>query len=138
MNTEQEKFNSREIYASEIHQRLQIAYNIAAANMLEKARYRAETNQQIPPSIEYQPGDLVRIFLPALPTGKKAKLAKRWVGPYVIDKRTDINNYMIHKMNEESPKSFIIHTQRIKPYLRIQDRTRDIPPTSDNNNMVSL
>ena len=67
----------------------------------------------------------------------KAKVAKRWVGPYVIYKRTDINNYMIHKMNEETPKSFIIDTHWIKPYLRIQDRFRNIPPTSDNNNMVS-
>ncbi|KZS07216.1 Uncharacterized protein APZ42_029109 [Daphnia magna] len=63
----------------------------------------------------YLPGEEVLIYKPVRKVGKSEKLLHHWLGPYTIVRQTTPSNYELRR--GRSPKSEIVHVERIKPFV---------------------
>ncbi|KZS03385.1 Uncharacterized protein APZ42_033841 [Daphnia magna] len=79
----------------------------------EKQKIRYEDGCREAPT--YLPGEKVSIYKPVRKVGKTEKLLHRWFGPYAVVRQTTPSNYELRR--GRSPKSEIVHVERIKPFV---------------------
>eukprot|EP00731_Ephydatia_muelleri_P024875 Em0016g1146a len=71
-------------------------------------------------------GDLVWLFLPAVPRGQCRKLFHPWTGPYTVVKNMGSCTYKIK--NQRGGRYQIVHFDRLKPCMK-QSTEADVHPT---------
>lgn len=64
--------------------------------------------------LEYNAGDLVRRYQPAVKPGIKKKLSRMWTGPWVITEK--LSDVLYRIQHEKNAPSVVIHADNIKPY----------------------
>lgn len=97
--------------------RNQAVRNIEATQDRAKSRYDLRHTY-----VEYEPGDLVKVFNPANKVGKTSKFLIRWHGPYTIMKKYTAVDYLVRLGDKRNSKTDVIHVSRIRPY---RDSWRD-------------
>ncbi|KZS06576.1 Uncharacterized protein APZ42_029913 [Daphnia magna] len=79
----------------------------------EKQKIRYDEGCREAPT--YLPGEEVLFYKPVRKVGKSENLLHRWFGPYTIVRQTTPSNYELRR--GRSPKSEIVHVERIKPFV---------------------
>ena len=92
------------------------------ANM--KDRYDERSHE-----VEYQIGDTVWIYIPALQKGLSRKLMKFWSGPYLLVEKTGPVNFRVRNLENNKLISTPIHVNRMKyAYDRyVRPSNQDVP-----------
>ena len=74
--------------------------------------------------VQYQIGQQVRIFIPAVKRGQSRKFTHQWIGPYTIIEQLSPVTYRV-KSNNDRIISSAVHVQRMKPYIDPQYRLQE-------------
>ena len=64
--------------------------------------------------IQFQVGDIVWLYTPAVKSGLSRKFSSFWRGPYTFIDRISMVNYRVQLIG--STKCLIVHSNRLKPY----------------------
>jgi transposase InsO family protein len=93
---------------------------LARSRQLESYAARTEIK-------EYQPGDLVWLFTPAVKPGLSRKLVNPWIGPFRITARIGPVNYSLMVPGKRRMLEQRVHVQRLKPFVARSLRPWDAP-----------
>jgi len=94
------------------------AEHIVTKQREAEMRRRDNKEQQRFKHVEFQRGDTVLLYVPAIPVGISSKLYEKWQGPYQIIKQTAAYNYRIR--HQKTKKEQIVHVRRLvkfSPFL---------------------
>ena len=113
-------------FVQELKKRLQDAYasvrvHCQSTHLRQKAIYDRKAHGE-----QLKEGDLVWLFLPAVPRGQCRKLFHPWTGPYTVVKKMGSCTYKIK--NQRGGRYQIVHFDRLKPCMK-QSTEADVHPT---------
>eukprot|EP00731_Ephydatia_muelleri_P031079 Em0022g593a len=113
-------------FVQELKKRLQDAYasvrvHCQSEHLRQKAIYDRKAHGE-----QLKEGDLVWLFLPAVPRGQCRKLFHPWTGPYTVVKNMGSCTYKIK--NQRGGRYQIVHFDRLKPCMK-QSTEADVHPT---------
>eukprot|EP00731_Ephydatia_muelleri_P014390 Em0008g110a len=113
-------------FVQELKKRLQDAYasvrvHCQSEHLRQKAIYDRKAHGE-----QLKEGDLVWLFLPAVPRGQCRKLFHPWTGPYTVVKNMGSCTYKIK--NQRGGRYQIVHFDRLKPCMK-QSTEVDVHPT---------
>ena len=66
---------------------------------------------------EFEIGDLVLLYCPAIKRKRSKKLSRLWTGPYRVLRKLGPVNYEILRMHRSKEKKEIIHVDRLKEFV---------------------
>ena len=97
------------------------------ANMKERYDERSQ-------EVQYQVGDTVWIYIPALQKGLSRKLMKFWSGPYLLIEKTGPVNFRVRNLENNKLLKAPIHVNRMKyAYDRyVRPSNNDLPEDQDH------
>ena len=103
-------------FVQELKKRLQDAYasvrvHCQSEHLRQKAIYDRKAHGE-----QLKEGDLVWLFLPAVPRGQCRKLFHPWTGPYTVVKNMGSCTYKIK--NQRGGRYQIVHFDRLKPCMK--------------------
>eukprot|EP00731_Ephydatia_muelleri_P032451 Em0023g958a len=106
-------------FVQELKKRLQDAYasvrvHCQSEHLRQKAIYDRKAHGE-----QLKEGDLVWLFLPAVPRGQCRKLFHPWTGPYTVVKNMGSCTYKIK--NQRGGRYQIVHFDRLKPCMKQSD-----------------
>ena len=97
-----------------------LRHRMAEANALVRVHARKRTAEmkqhydRVVRPTTFEPGDLVRHYYRRKLKGISPKWSRYYVGPYLIVKRVNDVNYVIH-LNDRT-RAIIVHVNKLKPY----------------------
>ena len=86
--------------------------------------------------VSFQKGDVVLVYKPIRKKGRSDKLLHRWIGPYVVIRRTTPVNYEV-KLQQGRHKSDIVHVVAMKPFHVRESNDNNLSPLSSAPAVVS-
>lgn len=86
--------------------------------------------------VSFQKGDVVLIHKPIRKKGRSDKLLHRWIGPYVVIRRTTPVKYEV-KLQQGRHKSDIVHVVAMKPFHVRESNDKNLSPLSSAPAVVS-
>lgn len=104
------------INAEEMRQRALAVRCLAVENICEKQKIDKKIFDEKHRHLEFNVGDMVKIFTPIRKIGKSEKLLLRFFGPYFIEEKIGEVDYMVRKGRTKNAKVEKIHVSRILPY----------------------
>ena len=110
------------IEISQFRDRIFVLRNEAVTNLEKVQATSKDRYDRMHSHIEYQPGDLVKIFNPAKKVGMTSKFLIKWHGPYTILRKHTPVDYEIKLGDRANSKTEVIHVSRIRPF---RDSWRD-------------
>lgn len=124
-------------YMQNLISRLKIARDIAMENSearKEESKARCDKTANNP---DFTIGDRVLLFIPQPPKGKKAKLHRRFEGPYYITARVSESTYRLRDCTTHRELSHPINVERIKRYHDGRDDISNNEATRNLDNSSS-
>jgi len=120
-------------HRARIVRNIEIAHEIARKNIQLAQQKMKEYHDRRATCPEYNVGDRVWIYTPAVPVGLSKKLRHLWHGPYRIIEQLSPVHFALRTCDNRRLAA-IIHANRLKPYYDPSNRPVDIPSGLDNPN----
>jgi len=94
------------------HQQMKLSQSIVREQLqLQQAR-RKSLHDRHGVAEEFQVGDRVWLYSPAIPQGRTKKLSSLWKGPYTVVDKPGVVNYKIQLIG--GTQTFVVHRNRLK------------------------
>lgn len=87
--------------------------------------------------VDYKVGQLVLMFNPVVPVGKKTKLNRRYIGPFLITKIIPPNTYRLRNPITNKDLLHPVNAKRIKPYFDRRDFINKPQPEEEEEKRLS-
>src|SRR6218665_991566 len=116
-------------YVKRLDKSLEAARQSGIENTLDmqaKNKQAYDVGTSIPP---YTPGDLVWVFNPLVPRGKKGKMYKKFTGPYYITTKVAPYTYILRDAKTNKQMKHPVNADRLKPYVDRRDYVEPDTPT---------
>ena len=123
------EFEDPSEYLTEISDWLKNAREVAKIKVNSLHEKQAIRFDQHRSTVEFQIGDLVRVWMPISTLGLTQKFIHRWVGPFVIKARDGPVNYIVQLVNGPSRHNKF-HVEHLKRY--VPREIPDVEPTIDD------
>ena len=91
----QEGFTSYPEFVCETHQTLSSTYSSVRQHLHQAYHRQKQSNHHSKGINEFQRGDIVWLYVPAVKKGRTKKLLSLWRGPYTVIDKTSTVNYRI-------------------------------------------
>ena len=119
-----------EKYMQKYRERVRLAQQFARANIegavRRQRRYYRRTVK------DFQEGDLVWLYTPAIAAGESRKFHKGWTGPWTIQGRVTQTVYLLHPASGWFfKKPVVISGDRLKPFFQPEERSEAYEPPRD-------
>lgn len=82
----------------------------------------------------YAPGSLVWVFNPVVPRGQKAKIYRKFTGPYYITSQIAEHTYKLRHAHTNKELKHPVNADRLKPFI---DRRDYVEPPTDSSSAPS-
>ena len=115
---DQEEHTSYGDFATKLKQNLTEAYQHVRENLQTAQCRQKEYYDRVVKDSEFQSGDQVYLYSPALKPGEAAKFHRNWKGPFTVLERVAEVTYKIQKLGGPSSTAKIVHFNNLKLYKR--------------------
>ena len=108
---------------------LEVFRNVSKRHAEQNQKKMKERFDDRAQEVQFQVGDCVWIFIPALQQGLSKKLAKFWAGPYLLVEQTSPVNFKVRNLANDKLVKSTVHVNRMKfAYDRFIRPGNDIAP----------
>ena len=107
-----EGFTSYPEFVKETHQKMSSMYTTVSQNLREAYQWQKQAHQHSKEIYEFQCGDRVWLYVPAIKRGQTKKFSSLWRGPYTVIDKTSSVNYRIQLIG--TTKTSVVHRNRLK------------------------
>ena len=100
-------------HVKELRQRMEEAHAFVRERLLKVHQHQAHLHGAKAVPISFEIGDLVWLFIPAIPVGTSRKFAKLWQGPFKVLERLSEVTYRVQD-TRQSQRIQVVHVNRLK------------------------
>ncbi|CAL8068035.1 unnamed protein product [Calicophoron daubneyi] len=127
-------------FAWKIRQDVRRSYDLARQHLHSAQRHQKDYYDQKAHGTPLQPGQLVYLHSPNIPTGQPAKLHKAWEGPFTVTEICSDTTCRISRPDAPTSDSLVVHFNRLRPATNATQSHASIntPPTQTVEQTVEV